>query len=76
MALHAYFSSYSEPWRIKRDTLCQIAGIAGANRLRTLRKALDNLVITGFLASWNEDETGGISVQVIHNAKRKNIATD
>ena len=65
MALHAYFSSYSEPWRLKRDTLCQIAGIIGRDRFRTMRKALDELVKAGFLASWNEDKTSGICVKVV-----------
>lgn len=65
MTLHAYFSRYSEPWCLKRDTLCQIAGINGANRLRTLRKALDDLVKAEFLESWDKDKTGGIRVKII-----------
>ncbi len=66
MALHAYYSSHRSPGKHKRETLCQVVGIAGKNRFQTLRKALDEMVAVGFLESWNEDAQGCVQVKVIH----------
>jgi len=77
MALHAYYSSHRNPGRHRRETLCDLVGIAGKNRFQTLRKALDELVEIGFLKSWIEDPPGGITVDVIHTrAETTDIARD